>query len=366
MTLEDIALMMTPGIGVKSAVHLIECFSDARKIFGASREELEQKAGLRPDVARQIVQRKGFADAEREMEYCRRHDIRILASTDTEYPPLLRDTPDYPHVLYVQGEVEALQARCLAVVGTRRATTYGLDMCNRLVAGLARRVPGICIVSGLAFGIDVAAHRAALDAGIPTVAVLANPLPEVTPVQHTRVAREILDHGGALVSELPSRTKQKGTFYVARNRIIAGLAAGCLVVESPDSGGSLLTAHCADSYQRTVLALPGRATDPTSAGTNHLIRNHKAQLVLSAGDIVRELMWDLGLDPATLPAEAPTRTLTPEEQTLLEALPKGVVLPFEALAGTGGFDPGMLATLLVGLELAGRVRQLPGNRYVKL
>lgn len=122
------------------------------------------------------------------------------------------------------------------MVGTRNATPYGQTMCNRLVEGLAAQVPGLCIVSGLAFGIDVAAHRAALAAGVPTVAVLANPLPEVTPAQHTAVARDILDHGGALVTELHSQTRQNGTAYIARNRIIAGLSAGCIVVESPDSG----------------------------------------------------------------------------------------------------------------------------------
>lgn len=365
MALEDIALTMTPGIGVKGAVHLLECFADARTIFAVTGEELVHKAGVRPDIARNIVQRKGFAAAEREAAYCERNGIRAIASTDPEYPALLRETPDYPHVLYVQGDLRALGARCLAVVGTREATSYGVDMCNRLVEGLARRVPGLCIVSGLAFGIDVAAHRAALDAGIPTVAVLANSLPGVTPVQHTRVAHDMLARGGALATELPSQARQKGTFYVARNRIIAGLAAGCLVVESPDSGGSLLTAHCADSYNRSVMAVPGRATDRASAGTNHLIRNRKAQLVLTADDILRELMWDLGADPATLAPEAPTPDLTPEERTLLGCFPEADPVSAERLTETSGFDPGLTATLLVGLELAGAVRQLPGNRYIK-
>lgn len=365
MVLEDIALTMTPGIGVKGAVHLLACFGDARTIFAAPEEELVRRAEVRPDIARNIVQRKGFAAAEQEIAHCGRHGIRAVTSTDPEYPALLREIPDYPHVLYVQGDVRTLGARCLAVVGTREATTYGIDMCNRLVEGLARRVPGLCIVSGLAFGIDVAAHRAALDTGIPTVAVLANPLPGVTPAQHARVAHDILDHGGALATELTSQARQKGTFYVARNRIIAGLGAGCLVVESPDSGGSLLTAHCADSYHRSVMAVPGRATDRASQGTNHLIRNRKAQLVLTADDILDELMWDFGANPATLAPEAPTPELTPEERTLLGCFPAADPVSAEQLTAAAGFDPGMTATLLVGLELAGAVRQLPGNRYVK-
>ena len=366
MSPEDIALQMTPGIGVKSAVHLLECFGSAARLFAATEEELTGRAALRPEAARQIVRRKGFPAAERELEHCRRNGLTAVASTDPQYPALLRETPDYPHVLYIKGDAEALTARCIAVVGTRDATPYGQHMCNRLIEGLAERVPGLCIVSGLAFGIDAAAHRAALAAGVRTVAVLANPLPGVTPAQHAGLARDILDHGGALVTELPSQTKQNGSFYLARNRIIAALGAGCVVVESPDSGGSLVTAHCADSYDRTVMAVPGRATDRNSAGTNHLIRNRKAQLVLTAGDIVRELMWDLGPDPATLRPKVPTPELTPDEAGLLGCFRTNDPVTTEHLAGASGLDPGTLATLLVGLELAGAVRQLPGNRYMKL
>ena len=201
---------------------------------------------------------------------------------------------------------------------------------------------------------------------IPTVAVVANPLPGVTPAQHTDVARDILARGGALVTELHSQSKQNGNFYLARNRIIAGLSAGCIVVESPDSGGSLFTAHCADSYDRTVMAVPGRITDRASAGTNHLIRNRKAQLVLTADDVIRELMWDLGENPATLRAKPPTPELTPDEAGLLGCFRTDDPLSVEALGELTGLNPGELATLLVGLELAGAVRQLPGNRYMKL
>lgn len=365
MTIEDIALQMTPGIGVKGAAHLLETFGDARSIFAASADELVQRAEIRPDLAREILRRQGFAPAEREMAYCRRNHIEIIASTDPDYPPLLRETPDFPAVLYVMGERRVLSQRCLTIVGTRQATPYGQTMCSRLIDGLAERVPRLCIVSGLAFGIDVAAHRAALAAKVPTVAVLANALPGVSPVQHAGVARDILAEGGALVTELHSQSKQKGNFYLARNRILAGLSAGCIVVESPDSGGSLFTAHCADSINRTVMAVPGRATDRSSAGTNHLIRNRKAQLVLSADDVIRELMWDLGEDPATFRPSAPTPELTAGETQLLAHFTDDPV-DLETLAVRSGLDPGELAALLVGLELSGAIRQLPGNRYMKL
>lgn len=366
MTVEDIALPMTPGIGVKGAVHLLTVFGDARRIFEASEAELIERARLRPSAARQIVQRKGFADAEREIAYCCRNDIAAIASTDPEYPPLLREIPDYPHVLYIKGNVEALSARCISIVGTREATPYGQIMCNRLVEGLAERVPGLCIVSGLAFGIDVAAHRAALATGTPTVGVLANALPGVVPAQHMAVARDLLAHGGALVTELHSQSKQTGDFYLARNRIIAALSAGCIVVESPDSGGSLVTAHYADSYDRTVMAVPGRATDRTSSGCNHLIANRKAALVMTAEDVVRELMWDLGPDPALLRPKAPAPQLTKDEAGLLGCFRTSDPVSTVTLARLSGLDPGELAVLLLGLEIAGAIRQLPGNRYMKL
>lgn len=366
MTLEDIALQMTPGIGVKGAAHLLEVFGDAPGIFNATRDELEERARLRPDPLRAILQHKGFAPAERELRYCRQHGILAIASTDPEYPPLLRDVPDYPHVIYLTGDPALLRTSCLSVVGTRNATPYGQAMCQRLIEGLAERVGGLCIVSGLAFGIDAAAHRAALSAGVPTIAVVANPLPGVTPTQHAGLARDILDRGGTLLTELHSQTKQNGSFYLARNRIIAALSAGTLVVESPATGGSLFTAHCADGYNRTVMALPGRITDRTSAGTNFLIRNRKAQMVLTADDIAEELMWHCDTPRRAPQKAAPDTQLTPDERGLLGCFRTDAPLSLETLGELSGLDPGELATLLVGLELSGAVRQLPGNRYMKL
>ncbi len=367
MTIEDIALQMTPGIGVKGAVHLLECFGTAERIFRATEEELLDRAELRPEPARHIRKRTGFAAAEKEIRYCTKHDIKAIASTDPDYPALLREIPDYPHVLYVKGDPRALAARTLSVVGTRGMTPYGQVMCDKLVCRLAERVPDLVIVSGLAFGIDAAAHRAALASHVSTVAVLPCPLPDVLPAQHTGLARDLLAHGGALVTELHSQTRQNGTAYTARNRIIAALSSGCVVVESPDNGGSLLTAHFANDYDRTVMAVPGRATDRTAAGTNHLIRHHKAQLVLSAEEIIVEMGWDLAPEkPALFRTEAAAPALTPDQAALLEFFPTSDPVAVDTLHARAGFGPGQLATLLLTLELAGRLRQLPGNRYMKL
>ena len=170
MTLEDIALQLTPGIGVKGAAHLLEVFGSAEAIFNASADELVFKARLRADLAQAIVRKKGFAAAEREILYCRRHGVGAVASTDPEYPALLREIPDYPHVLYFMGNLSALSDHCISIVGTRDATPYGQQMCNRLIEGLAERIPRLTVVSGLAFGIDIAAHHAAMAAEARSVA----------------------------------------------------------------------------------------------------------------------------------------------------------------------------------------------------
>jgi DNA processing protein len=365
MNLEDIALVMTPEVGVKGVVHLIEVFGDAKSVFAASANDLTHKAEMREDIVRNILARKAFPAAEKEIKYCQRNSIIPIASTDAEYPSLLREIPDYPHIIYVQGNIKALSARCLSIVGTREATPYGQTVCNRLIEGLAEQVPNLCIVSGLAFGIDVAAHRAALAAGVKTIGVLANILPEVMPTQHTAVARDMLENGGALVSEMHSQTKQNGTGYISRNRIIAGLSAGCVIVESAETGGSLTTAHYADSYNRSVMAFPGRSTDRASKGTNLLIRNRKAQLVMTSNDIINEMMWDLEVNPATLRTKSPTPQLTADEAGLLGCFRSDDPLSLETLAELSCLNAGELATLLLGLELAGVVRQLPGNRYMK-
>ncbi len=365
MTLEDIALQMTPGIGIKGAIHLLETFGSAEAVFSASDEELRLDARLRDDLIRQIRNRKGFAPAEKEIRHCQRHNIKAIASTDEDYPRLLREIPDYPHVIYVQGNVDALHRRTLSMVGTREASPYGQIMCNRIVEQLSERMSDLCIVSGLAFGIDIASHRAALAAGVSTVAVLPCPLPDILPAQHSAVARDILESGGALLTEIHSQSRLNGTAYTARNRIIAALSAGCLVVESGASGGSLITANFANDYFRTVMALPGRATDKNSAGTNHLIRNNKATLVTSADEIMEELGWYCNTEMSRPERHKVEESLTTEERKILSLFHGSDPLSVENLLAESGCDAGELATLLLGMELSGAVKQLPGNRYIK-
>ena len=361
--IKDIALTFIPQLGTRGAVHLVECFGSAEAVYAATEEELIERADLRRDIARSIVQRKGFSEAERELAYCSRNGITPLCSTNAAYPRLLREIEDYPVVLYVCGNVEALSLPSVAFVGTRKMSAYGQRMCEELVSSLKAAVPDVSIVSGLAYGVDGASHRAALMAGATTVCVLANTLPSVTPVANERLAAEMVARGGALVTELNSQSKQNGRYFIPRNRIIAALCAGVVVVESAESGGSLSTAACADGYNRQVMAVPGRASDSNSRGCNMLIRNRKAQLVLSGEDIARELMWELGLEGE--PTEKRVAVaLTDEEQAFMELFdsePIGI----DDLASRSGMAAGALTLMLMNLELSGAIRPLPGKRYEK-
>lgn len=364
MQLEDVALTFVPQLGVRGVAHLLECFGSAEAIFSASVEELRARCSLREDVARNIVAHKGFAEAERELEYCHRNNLTALASTDEKYPKLLRQIDDYPHILYVRGRVEALQRRSVAFVGTRKMSPYGERVCNEMIHSLAEAVPDVAIVSGLAYGIDGAAHRAALAEGVTTVGVIANPLPNVTPAANERLAAEIVGRGGAIVTELCSQTKQNGRYFIPRNRIIAGLSAGVVVVESPAEGGSLSTAEFADGYGRSVMAVPGRVTDENSRGCNVLIRNRKAQAVLSGRDIVAELMWELDLEE--MPAEKRERQpLTTDEERLLACFDSEPT-HIDTLLERSGMSSGEVSLHLMTLELSGAVRPLRGGMYEKL
>ena len=364
MPLKDIALTFVSGLGAKGAVHLLECFGSAQAIYSASLSELVSRAGLREDVARRIVAQEGMREAERELRHCHQYGLSILTSTDERYPRLLRETSDYPAVLYVRGHVEALSRRMISFVGTRKISAYGQRMCDELIMGVRELVPDVSIVSGLAFGVDGAAHRAALACGANTIAVVANSLPEVTPPSHENLAADIVAHGGAIVSELSSQVKQNGRFYIPRNRIIAALSVGTVVVESGESGGSLSTAAFADGYSRSVMAVPGRASDNGSRGCNLLIRNRKAQLVLSGRDIVNELMWELGVEE---PAEQ-TRVQSPlseAERKFLDYFDSDP-LTIDQLQLRSGMSMGDLSYMLMCLELSGAIQPLAGKRYEKI
>lgn len=367
MTLEDLALIFARGIGSRGASHLVEYFGSAEALFAASRDEIINGAGLRAGLVDNLFDSHNLELARREVEYCRRNNICAIAATDAEYPEPLREVLDRPHVIFVKGNIEALHAQTLAIVGTREASPAGQHACNMLVEGLSKSVENLSVVSGLAYGIDAVAHRAALSCDIPTVAVVATTLPEVSPAAHRNLADEILRKGGAIVSELHSQTRHNGSMFIARNRIIAALSYGTLVVESPVAGGSLATADMADSYGRVVMAVPGRINDPVSFGTNALIRSGKARLVLSAADIIEDLGWrESAVCSDNSEAEDRVSGLTAAEQSVYSAFDSDSTLDWPSLMEATGMTMGELAMVVMDLEMKGLIRALPGKRYERV
>ncbi|MDL2319671.1 DNA-processing protein DprA [Alistipes sp. OttesenSCG-928-B03] len=367
--IDDIALTLHPNIGPKTAAHLIGCFGSAGAVFNASPDELVGRAQLREDIVRQIARKPYHKEAEKELAFCRKNRIEVIASDSEFYPPMLRECNDYPHVIYYKGEPAALQRRMLSVVGTRRMTSYGQRVCERIIGRLAEMFPDLVIVSGLAFGVDAAAHRTALASGLATVGVLANPLTNISPAQHAMMAEEMARRGGGVMSEYHSQSKDKGVTFVPRNRIIAGMSMGTLVVESPEKGGALITANMAYGYDRCVMAVPGRVGDASSAGTNALLVGKRAQMVCSAEDIARELMWEVadgtaaGSAAGSAAAGKDTAGLSRDAQGLLGCLPDGEAVSLDELMDVTGLSAPELAMLVMELEFDGFLRVLPGKMY---
>lgn len=365
MLLDELALTFIPDLGIRGVAHLIDLYGDAATVYATSEHHLLCYAELRRDIALRVLQKVGYSDAEREMAYCAKQGIRITSYNDNDYPPLLREAPDRPHIIYSIGNIEALHSKhILSVVGTRRISSYGESVCAKIIPELAEMFPDLVVVSGLAFGVDAAAHRVALAAGVRTVGVIASKLPDVTPAQHRNLAKDILEHDGVIITELHSQTKQNGSYYIPRNRIIAGVAEGLLVVESPSNGGSLSTAKAADAYSRTIMAVPGRITDSRSEGTNHLIKTNVAQLVTSAADIASALGWEVaGAMPEKM--HFAPHQITSKESSVYDIIADNSDgLTIDVIAEKSAFSVAEVSAILLNMELAGLVRQLPGRRYV--
>lgn len=308
--------------------------------------------------------RRAADEAQREADWCAEHQVRILSLTDTDYPVLLAECPDAPLVLFYRGTARLNRRYALSVVGTRRITPYGKRLCEELCAGLATLRPDALIVSGLAYGVDVHAHRAALAHGMETVAVLAHGHDRLYPSLHRDTANAMLSQGG-LLTEYPAGTVPDKGNFVRRNRIVAGLTAATLVVESAQEGGALITARLASGYNREVAAFPGRATDEYSEGCNRLIRENRASLVTSPADVLELLGWESAEQAAEKEKEPqlfPSRT--PEQERVLEALHGTDGLSFDQLLRATGIPLSRLSALLFDLELDGGVSKLVGNRYI--
>ncbi len=357
-------LKSVPGVGNLIFKRLIERFGSPRIALEAKRTELAQVAGVTERLAQAIRSQPLPETAMAEVAGARRAGCRLLALTDPGYPRLLREIPDPPPILYVRGALIADEA-LIAVVGSRVPTAYGLETARQISAGLARL--GFAVVSGLALGVDGAAHEGALAGGGRTVAVLGSGLDNLYPPQHRSLAGRIAS-AGAVISEFPLKAGPDAHHFPARNRIISGMALGTVVVEATKDSGSLITARLAAEQNREVFAVPGSIHSFKSMGTHTLIRQG-AILVENAQDIAAELKPQLAAPESvrrgpTTAAETAggSMSLSAEEQRVLQCLgpyPEHI----DTLQRRAGLAPGALAAVLLQLELKGRALQLPGKQF---
>ena len=304
--------------------------------------------------------------AEFELQYMQEHGIRGLTLNDDDYPQRLRECPDAPIVLYYKGNADLNQAKIVCIVGTRQMTTYGQDLIRRFVRDLRQQCPQVLIVSGLAYGVDIHAHREALENGFPTVGVLAHGLDQIYPYHHRGTAAQMVNHGG-LLTEFMTQTNADKANFVRRNRIVAGMSDACLVVESAAKGGGLITAEIAQSYDRAVFAFPGAVGMTYSEGCNNLIRDNGAGLIANANDFVKAMGWPSEVQRQQNYTDGIERNLfpdlSPEETKVVALLQQTNDLQLNILSVKTGIPIGSLTALLFQLEMKGVIRPLAGGMY---
>lgn len=366
-----LALCRIEGLGVHGVHGLVRNFTSPGAVYAASLTELES-CGLPARIARDIRTQKSLSEAEKEIVEAEKHGFHVFGFSDSAYPPLLKQIADPPLALYAKGDSNALCGHAVAVVGSRRPSAYGSSVAHRLAGDLAQRQ--VMIVSGMARGIDSAAHRGALEAGGKTVAVLGSGLDVIYPRENKKLAERIAGQG-AVVSEFPLGTPPVPENFPIRNRIISGLSLGTVIVEAAEYSGSLITARLALEQNREVFAVPGNITSPQSFGPNLLIKQG-AKLVDQWLDVVEEFPPSVRMqllpspaaseDSARVPSSLLTTAMDADQKAVYEALKADEALFVDAICGSVSLPHPRVLAALLGLEMNGLVRQLPGMNFVRM
>ena len=365
-THHQIALTLVPGVGSILIRQLISYCGSAPDVFRSPLARLMKVPGIGEVTARAILKPGVLTQAEQVMSRVEKMGAQALFYTDKAYPARLKALYDAPALLYYQGLGELNALRTIGIVGTRQATDYGRRITAEIIEAIAPY--GVSVISGLAYGIDIAAHRSSLTAGLPTIGVMASGLDVIYPNVHQKTAQDMRVMGGLLTESQPG-TKPDAHLFPARNRIIAGLSDVVVVVEAAMKGGALITAEYANNYHREVFAVPGQLTQTFSAGCNKLIRENKAQIYTSPKDIIETLNWDQvarGLNEQTLrqPSLPPLPVdITDEESQVMALLRQSADVHIDDLSWKSQIPMGRLASLLLSLEFRGFVRSLPGKKY---
>lgn len=358
----QVALSMVPGLGDITIKTLVSYCGSAGEVFKKNKNHLYKIPGIGQIIASKILSFKDFSLAELEVEKCIKHKIDIIPFTDAAYPKKLKHAPDSPTVLFYRGEASLNNPKTVAIVGTRNSTEYGREFTDDIIKKLASHEA--LIVSGLAYGIDINAHKAALKYGLKTIGVMASGLDIIYPSIHRGTAVEMLQQGGLLTEHRLGVTPEAHHFP-ARNRVIAGMCDAIIVIEAATKGGALITAEIANSYDRDVFALPGDIGKKYSAGCNNLIKSNKAHLLTSINDIEYIMNWEAQTQESIKASKIHDLTsLSPDERTVVETLrltSDGMVL--DELSWKSQIPLNKLASILLQLEFNGAVIPIPGKKY---
>lgn len=354
-----IALSLIKGVGTMHAKNLLIHFGSAEAVFAATKAQILKIDGIGAIRANSILHNDAIEKAEKQLEFIEKHSIEVLFYADDNYPKRLRNCYDAPLLLYYKGTADLNHNRIVSIVGTRNATAYGKMLCKQLAEIL--KPYNVIVMSGLAHGIDAAAHKESLNYGIPTVGVLGHGLDRIYPAIHKELTLKMVHNGGLLTEFLPGTIPDRENFP-KRNRIIAGIADVTVVVEASLKGGALITAEIANSYNRDVYAFPGRTTDEFSEGCNFLIKTNRAALINTAKDLIYYLGWDDEVvKKVEVQAQLPLN-LTKDEQQIVGVL-KGNPLAIDDLCLKSSLPQGKLAIVLLNLEMQGVIISLPGKVY---
>lgn len=360
----SIALTLVPGIGHIGAKRLVEGMKSATDVFRFRKDLPERVAGVNQRAVEALDCPQAIARAEAEYSFVQKNRIRCLTYFDEAYPSRLRECEDAPIVLFFKGDTDLNALRIINMVGTRHATDYGIRLCASFLRDLKELCPEVLVVSGLAYGIDIHAHREALANKLPTVGVLAHGLDRIYPHVHRKTAVDMLENGGLLTEFLTGTTPDRHNF-ISRNRIVAGMCDATIVVESAEKGGSLITAELAEGYHRDCFAFPGCVDYEYSKGSNQLIRDNKASLLLSAEDLVQAMQWhDASFSEKKVNVQ---RNLFPDlsedEQRVVDLLAQRGNLQINTLIVETDIPVNKMNALLFELEMKGVVRILAGGVY---
>jgi DNA processing protein len=354
-----LSLYKTPLIGPRLIRTVIAYSGSAEAVFREKKDSLQKIPGIGSKLAKQILSYKDFDRIDKELAFIEKHKIQVLTYLDENFPRRMKDLEDAPPLLFYKGTANMNVEKVVAVVGTRNATAYGRKVCERIIDELSEYK--VTIVSGLAFGIDFCAHKAALKNNMPTIAVLGHSLDMVYPYEHRSLAVEMLGNGG-LLTEYWSGTKPDKGNFPERNRIVAGITDAVLVIESGLKGGALITADIAISYNRDVFAVPGRTDDEMSSGCNKFIKINRAILAENAGDIAYQLGWNIKYK--TKPkVKIDTSTLNEKEIILVDILKEADKTHVDKISAVLNMNHSELSLILLDMEFRGFINALPGNFY---